>query len=230
MRADVCIGPSAAGLCGRRLWRSRLFAGEIRHPDRTAAPRKAGRCQRLDRGNDCEFDHPGHGARRRTDQPSSVRRTARAGPAPHQYRHRHAGRIGNRRDRRGLRAGSIIQFLDSGHRRALSAPADQSAAADRRLFEVPWPALARQARTDLAGGDNDVLGSRRHAAVHRAQVGRGPARHATLQSGYLAGRGGGRDSHRRGGGGALRAAARITARVALRRGDGGAGAAHDAGP
>ena len=43
-------------------------------------------------------------------------------------------------------------------------------------------AVERQARPDLAGGDDAVLGRRRDLAVHRAQVGRKIARHAARQS------------------------------------------------
>ena len=59
------------------LRRRRVFAGQVRHPDRAPAAAAARRRQRLDRGHDRRLDHPRRAARRRADQPEVVDGAAR---------------------------------------------------------------------------------------------------------------------------------------------------------
>ena len=63
-----------------------------------------------------------------------------------------------------------LAIPDTGAR--YPAPGAQPVAPAGRLLRLLHHALARQARADLARDDHALLGRRRHAAVHRAQVGR----------------------------------------------------------
>ena len=95
---------SAARLRGRRPRRRRLFAGEVRHPDRAPAAAAARRRQRLDRGHDRRLDHPRRAARRRADQRARCpARCSRFDMPHHRHRHRHAAGGGDRGDHGALR-------------------------------------------------------------------------------------------------------------------------------
>ncbi len=170
--ADVLQRAPAARLRRGRLRRRRVFAGQVRHPDRAAAPGEAGGRQRLDRGHDRRLDHPGHRAGRRADQPDGCRRScwrstcpcidtgidtpAEAAIADH---------------RRLLRVGRAVQPAHSRHRRPTTRTRSATRQAGHRLRALLPRAVARQAGPDLAGRDHAVLGRGRDAAVHRAAMG-----------------------------------------------------------
>ena len=200
-------------LCRGRFRRGRLFARQVRHPDRTAAAGKTGRRQRLDRRPDRDVDHPRHRAGRRAGQ-------------------RHGSRlmlgfdfplIDTGIDTTAEAAHGVVAFIyvlatavqpaHPRHRRALRAPGAQSDQAGRRLRQLLDHALERQAGPDFAGRHHPVLGRRRDLAVHRAEVGREARSDMPLDKAtILIGRGRHRRGARRGAGGAHRPAAQIADR------------------
>ena len=96
---------SAACVRGDRLWRSRVFAGEVRHRDRVAAAGKTGRRQRLDRRTDGDFNHRRIPDRRNLDRQKCLSMAVAV---------RHAGhrdRASTCRPKRRLRSSSWIYVL-----------------------------------------------------------------------------------------------------------------------
>ncbi len=178
LRADVLPCASADCLRGGRLRRRRLFARQVRHPDRTAAAGKTGGGERLDRRLDRRLDHPRHRDGRRLDQSACGRDPAEIRFPHHRHRSRDPDRSGAVRDRRRLSDRRHLQPAHSRHRRPLCASGAQPGATDRRFRRLLHQAVARQAGPDLAGGHHAVLGRRRHPAVHRAEMGGELARHA----------------------------------------------------
>ena len=170
-----------ARLRGRRPRRGGLLAGEVRHPHRAPAAAAARRRERLDRRAHRRLDHPRHAA-------SAARSSATPCPARCSASTCRASTPAS--TRAGEAAIAIILFVyviaavfnlyipDTGvdHH----APKQEPGLPDPRLRALLPPALARQARTDLARDDDALLGRRRDAAVHRAQV--GASRRSTTRS------------------------------------------------
>ena len=165
-----------ARLRGGRLWRRRLLAGQVRHPDRTAAGQAAGRRQWLDRGHHRRLDRSGRTARRAVDRHQGVDDTAGLRPAADRHRHQHAAGICDRCHRRDLRDRRDLQLVHPAHGRRPSRREQESVLPHPRIFALRHAAVARQAGADHAGHHDAVLGRRRDAAVHRAEVGRPGAR------------------------------------------------------
>ena len=114
----------------------------------------------------------GVAARRAADQPAVVDDAARLRPAdastPASTRAPEAAIIVIVRL---LRHRRDLQPVHPGHRRRPPDAEPQPVLPDPRVRALRHAAVARQARPDLARDDDAVLGRRRDAAVHRAQVG-----------------------------------------------------------
>ncbi len=171
LRRDVVHAAPAGGLCHCGPGRRRVFAGEVRHPDRVPAGAQAGRRQRLDRGHHRRLDHPRRAAGRHADQRSGVQLAARDRHSEDRYRHRHAAAGGDRGHHGLLWDRRADQLVYTRHRRPAPRAEQESAVPDPRICSLQRPAVARQARPDLAGNDHPVLGSRCDAAVHRHRLG-----------------------------------------------------------
>ena len=93
-------------------------------------------------------------------------------------RDRHRHRAGDRHpaDRRVLRDRGGLQSLHPEDRRRSRRAQQEPGVPGAGVRALPATAVARQARADLARDDHAVLGRRRDAAVHRAQVGGDGAR------------------------------------------------------
>jgi hypothetical protein len=65
--------------------RGRLFARQVRHPDRAASRIPAGQGQRLDRGADDRLDHPGRAGRRPAGRHHGVKPHVVAGLPLHRH-------------------------------------------------------------------------------------------------------------------------------------------------
>ena len=104
LRADAVRHASAAVVRDRGVRRRRLFAGEIRHPDRAAAAAPTRHRQRLDRGRHRRLDHPRRAAGRRADHPARIRGAARLRLPVHRHADRHAAGGRDRRDHGLLRS------------------------------------------------------------------------------------------------------------------------------
>ena len=144
------------------------------------------------------------------------------------HRPRHATQVARRRDRRGvrhLRAGGDHQPVGARHRRCATRARSIRSDACSPISAIASHAVEGPAGTDLAGGDDPVLGRGRHAAVHRVALGRGHAGDGFAARGRAAGgRRAGR-VHRRGAGRDARVFERLARRAAGGRRDGGAGGA-----
>ncbi len=186
---DAVRRPPAARLRGRRFRRGGLLARQVRDPDRAAAAGETGRRQRLDRGTDGDVHHRRLPARRHPDQPAHRGVAAGLRSADVRHRNRPARRIGHRGDHERVRDRHAVQPRHSGHRRPLREAARPSVEAAGRLLPLLQRAVARQARAGLARRDHALLGRGRHAAVHRAEVGRAGARARPVARGDPAGRG-----------------------------------------
>ncbi len=104
-------------------------------------------------------------------------------------------RGGDRGDRRALRRRRAVQPAHPAHRSAAAAAAAQRRRAGPRLLELQRAPVERQARPDLAGDDDAVLGRLRQPARDRLRLGGGGAR-LHDDAGVVAGRRR-RDRHRR---------------------------------
>ena len=188
--------PPAARLRDRRPRRGGLLAGQVRHPDRAAAALAAGQGQRLDRGPDDPVDHPRRAARRPAGRPRGVAPAARASTC------RCSTPASTPRPRR--RSRSIVSLYVVAALFNLRIPRTEAplqplahgvAGLVRDFSQLQRAPVERQARPDLAGDDDAVLGRLGQPALHRARLGRGGAR-LRHDAGLVAGRRG-RDRHRR---------------------------------
>ena len=174
--ADAVRRQPAPVVRDRRPRRGGVLAGQVRHPHRAAAELAAGQGQRLDRGPDDPVDHLRRAARRPAARPRRLAAPARLRRADLRHRHRHRAGGGGRGDRHALHRRRALQPAHPAHRSAAAAAAAQRRRAGARLLELQRAPVERQARPDLAGDDDAVLGRLEQPARDRLRLGGGGAR------------------------------------------------------
>jgi hypothetical protein len=164
---DAVRHPPADGLRRGGPGRSRLLAGQVRHPHRAAPGFAAGQGQRLDRGPDHRLHHPGDPAGRPARGTHDFHPTAVGRRALYPDRNRYAARSSHLRSDLHLHGGGLVQPAHSAHGRGNAPHAEEPAGAGARFLDLQLAAVARQAGADLAGDDHAVLGRERQPGAPR---------------------------------------------------------------
>ena len=181
----------------RRPRRGGLLAGQVRHPDRAAAELAAGQGQRLDRGPDDPVDHPRRAARRPAGRPRDRRASCSAFDMPmFDTGIDTAPEAAIAADRRCSTSSPRCSTCASrAPRRRCSRSPRNVGGAGARLLELQRAPVERQARPDLAGDDDAVLGRLAATCACIVFAWAAAALGYTHDAGLVAGRRG-RDRHR----------------------------------